>query len=297
VKIRHIGFSLVPLAAYALVGCAAPPKVELIKFDPPKSVVIEQIPPMRTGAQIGFEPQRPFAESGDRYFVDSVDPASPGDFSRQANDATIRQITTSPTRISPATGAAVGLAGGIVGGLIQLNAEETQRRALGFHAKVLEKYPAWNPGAELIRRVQVSLEQQGIRVAIEPAAGPPRPRWPVPDELGYRFETRTLNAPGVDADLYVQIAPGAMFRAIGPLNSYEPSTHVMLLIFEGRTGRFLRKEFFFARPPGSKLSYATLSALEQGIGEAIPPLTEALLSLVPQVVQVVSARDPAAVKP
>ena len=269
------------LSVLWLVGCAIEPTVGGT-YGPPKSIVIEQIPRMRLGAYIAPGLGMVFTPYGDHNFEAPANALSAGD-----RAATVPYV--SPVVPPPPVNA--GAVGGAMGAIIQIGAEDTQRKAMKFDEAVREQMPGTDLGGEFMRAVQSSLEQQGIRVSTVPASYPLRVRWPVPDLGRLKFETQPNNPPAVDADLYVQIGPLAVYQAPGPLNAYFPSVKVVVLVYDGRTKQFLRMQHFQASQR-FKANYYTYAGLQGSLDEAIPALRDTLMQLVPEVVDVVSARSP-----
>jgi len=289
--VRILGRATACFVVSWLAGCGTLPQpVVGGTYGPPQTIVIEQIPQMRLGAFIGFEPHIPFAPSGDLHFAMPSSASPVGDHANTVNSAMLQQLTTGP-RVPVSVGIAGGAVAGVLGAMIQASAEETQRNAMNFHEVVRERMPGTDLGDAFMKAIQASLEQHGIRVTTHPASNPPRVRWPIPNEGALKFETQPNDPPTVDADLYVQISPRAIYRAPGPLNAYQPLAIAVVVIYDGRTKQFLRKQLFVESKAGFKMEHHTYTGLLDSLSEAIPALHDTLMRLVPPVVDVISARE------
>lgn len=286
---KRIALVAALVGAALLTGCAAP-KLQLTEkaYPPPRTVVIEQIPELRLGAFVGIPHLPAFTAAGDFYFAKPEGVLPTPDHAGAVTGAVVQQIAVGPP-IGAGGGAAAGLVGGVMGAIIQIKAEDTQRKAMGFHEEMKQRLPGVDLGEDFMKGVRQSLEGQGIRVEMAPAKFPVRARWPVPDESGVKFETQPGDLPPVDADLYVQITPRALVTAPGPLNSYRPSTEAVLLVFDGRTKELLRKQYFRAQEIGTWLNSSYNGLLEHP-EYVITELHRVLMGLVPQVVHVISAK-------
>jgi hypothetical protein len=286
------------LGVLAVAGCATP-KIEAARVGAPKSVVIEDFPNLNTVATIQVVttnwPAPYFSQRFDGFFLaDGKTPAVPGlpNYTEQANQIVMNQILASPRPVGVGSAAAMGAAGGLVAGVIQASAEDTQRRAAEFPGLVRKKIPH-DLREEVMRALVEALRNEGIQVRIagETRNLPPRVRWPATDPKGEPIAPGPFAAsPPVDADLLVQISPIALYAAPGPLNSYSPKVGIGLALFDGRTRQFLGWQAFPFVWPDSRFSYNTYDGLVADLDNAGPALRTALLSLVPQVVNVIAGK-------
>lgn len=294
--IRILGLSILISSLLSLSGCSTP-KIEPGAVQTPKSVLIADFPDIHPIATIQviykYRPEDYFNGRADGYYVvNGVAPLQPAAPSSAANvnQAVVSQISQSPRPVSVGTGAAAGLAGGLVGALIDASAEETQKRAVEF-PNLVKKSIQGDFRIDFLNALRHSLEAKGIKVNIasETRTSQVRLIWPTKNADGSTTAAgQSPQGPAVDADLFVQVAPIALFAAPGPLNSYEREAGVGVAIFDGRTRKFLGWQAFPFKANDSKLQYLTYESLAADVSNAGPALREALLSLVPQVVGVVS---------
>lgn len=293
-KMHGIGLLALLLAA----GCATP-KIDAAKFAAPRSVVIDDIPDMNLAATIRIVtlnwPKEYFSARYDSFFLlngAGAKPAAIADNSEQINQIVTNQIVNSPRPVSVGRAGAMGAVGGAVGGLIQGIAEETEKKAGEFPGLLRKTMPGADLRADFKRALRQSLEAKGItvRIAGETRNLPPRLHWPAKDEKGETLATGALaDSPAVDADLLVQVVPIAVYASPGPLNSYSRTVGVGLAMFNGRTRQFIGWQAFRFQADGS-LTYSRYDSLVADIERAGPALHGALLSLVPQVAEVIGGK-------
>jgi hypothetical protein len=287
-----------------LTGCANRPVIESERFAAPKTVVIHDIPDLNPVATIGivlrFWPQSYFSPGHDRFVTfqggtPTVVPYPGSGTQELVNQQIVNQIATAPRPMSPGAGAAVGAAGGLVGGLIEFNAAKTEARAAAFPSLVRRATGNADWRTDFVQAVKTGLEGQGVQVTLasETRNMPHRLRWPATDADGKPIPTGALaGSPPIDADLLVQVSPIALYAAPGPLNSYGRVAGVAVALFDGRSRSFLGWQAIPFDPPFGQFSYPTYDELVADLDKAAPALQEALMSLVPQVVAIVSKRPP-----
>jgi hypothetical protein len=269
----YLGYALCAGVVLIVSGCATQPKIDVSKFTPPKKVVIENIPKIKTAAVVGFNIGTPFTDSTDYLFM-------PENNAFNATGA-------------PRTGDYTPGSGIVMGAILNANAEKNQIKSAGFNDEVLKKFSEFDLRNDLMKSLRTSLEARGIAVAISDndQIQPPRLRWPATDEKGQPLATHTLeSSPPVDADLLVEVSPMAIYRAPGQLNSYRRLVSVTIAIYNGRTKQFLGKQTLYFGGTSLQINYGSYDSLIEHLDEAIPALKEALLSLVPEAVDIISAR-------
>ncbi len=305
------GFSVRLLSALfiaiAASGCVTQSIIDTTKFQKPATVAIVDIPKMRTQALITLiVPTLPgynFTSRTDHHFelngAEQNGAPKVGNYAQSISEATTQQIASSPQPVSVNTGAAAGAVGGLMGALIQASAEETQKRAMGFQAELLKRYPDFDLAKDFMGELQKALAEKGIKTKVigseRPAA--PRMRWAATDVEGKPFpDVKTPDAPAVDADLLLQISPVALYVAPGPLNAYSRYAFVAVALFNGRTKAFLGMQVFKFDAPFGDYEYSTYNGLLEDLDRAAPALRNALLSLIPQVANIVSGESQASRK-
>lgn len=263
------------LLLFGLVGCVTPPKIDTASFPAPKSVVIVDIPKMSNVALIGVVvpwapgfPQFHFSERADRFFD------VPGQ--------------------SPASSNAASANAGVIGSVIESKAAATQKKsAEEFSAEVLKRFPDFDLRADFIKSLRASLEGRGIAVKMlsDRPDQAPRLRWPASDKEGNTYPAGSLeNSPPVDADVLVQVSPIAIYNSPGPLNAYKRNVSVGLALYNGRTRQFIGRQTVRFNAPDSRFQYHQYDALVQDLSQAAPALRDALVSLVPEVADIISGR-------
>ncbi len=290
------------LLAAALTGCVTRPMIDTSKLQKPATVAIVDIPKMRSLAIIGLVspnfPRQSFTSRTDYYFELTVpaqsDPAKVANYAQQVNNTAMQQIINTPKPMSVGGGAAVGAIGGLVGGLIQGSAEETQKRAMGFQAEVLKRFPDHDLANDFVKALREALAARGIasRIVEADKSTGPRLRWAATDVDGKAYpDVADGNYPAVDADVLVQICPVAFYNAPGPMNSYFRHVSVGVALFDARSKAFIGMQTINYKRTRSDFEYLTYSGLLDDLDRAVPALQDALLSLVPKVASIVSA-DP-----
>lgn len=283
-----------------LVGCATP-KIDPSKFTAPRTVVIDDIPDINPVATIQVVttnwPAQYFSQNFDGFFVvngiTSTQARIPNN-TEHVNHIVTNQILASPRPVSIGTGAAMGAVGGAVGALIQASAEETQKKASEFPALVRKAIPNADLRTDLMKVLRESLETKAIQVRIagETRDMPPRLRWPAKNDKGEAIITGPLaSSPPMDADLLVQISPIAVYAAPGPMNSYTRRVGIGVAMFDGRTRRFIGWQAIPFNATDGKFEYMRYDSLVADIDNAAPALRSALMSLVPQLVNVISGNN------
>jgi hypothetical protein len=176
--------------------------------------------------------------------------------------------------------------------------EETNRRAEAeFEAAINRRFPDLDMRRDLMEALRVALERRGVTVSM---AAPtlqraPRMLWPATDKEGRAYSVAAEPFPPVDADLLLQVSPIAVYNAPGALNAYAANVSVTLALYEGRTKRFLGRQNVWFKA-GSPSQYHRYESLVKDIDTAIPELRRALLSLVPDIVDIV-VQNPGSMKP
>lgn len=289
------------LAAFLLAGCVAQTTIDPKGFAPPKSAVILDVPKMNVVAVVGvivpWAPGFPgfhFSEKADYYFAAGTPqgPTLPDHAGAIAADAQAR-VFNSPTPMRPATAGAAAGAGAIVGAIIQSSAEETFRKSQAFGEEVLKRFPGYDLRADFMQALRKELERRGIAVTVsgEGIDSAPRLRWPAADEKGNKYAAGTAEAfAAVDADVLLQVSPLAFYNAPGPLNAYKRNVTVGIAMYNGRTKQFLGRQTVRFTAPDSRFEYSRYDSLVEDLPAAAPALREALLTLPPQVADIVSAR-------
>lgn len=271
---QRISIAAFALSALLLAGCATKPTIEPAKLAKPKSVVIADIPDIRPAAIIQpvliSWPQDYFSHFFDSFF----------DYGQEIKPAWQNPGVTPYNQ-------------NLTAGVIEAGAASTERKAVEFPSLVRSKLPGVDFRADFMRDVRQGLEAKGMQVKVlsDSRTRPVRLRWPAPVEREFRSSPpgsgEFANTPPVDADLLVQVAPVAIYSSPGPLNSYSIHSGVAVAIYNGRTKEFLGWQ---AIPYEGNLgnSYPTYDGLVADIDRAAPALHKAFMSLVPQVVQVIS---------
>ena len=290
------------LAVLVLAGCVAQPVIDTKAFAPPKSVAIVDIPKMNVVATVGvtvpWVPDNPgfhFTERADYYFT-AGSPQGPKlpDYQSDINAQAQAQIFNTPRPMTPLqAGIAGGIAGGIVGGAIQSSAEETFRKSQTFGADILRLYPDYDLRADFMAALKSALEGRGVAVSLSSGGGDraPRMRWPAKDLEGKPWPSDSAASfPAVDADLLVQVSPIAIYNAPGPLNAYRRNVSVGVVLYDGRSKRFLGRQNVWFTPHDGRFEYSKYDHLVGDLRAAAPALRAALLSLVPQVADIVSPK-------
>jgi len=280
-----------------MISACATPKIDTRSFAKPRSVVIDDFPDISSAAMIGPVvvnwPAPYFSSRFDGYFVlkDPQQKVGVSDYTETANQVIQNQVATSPRPVSASTAGAMGAAGGFVGGLIQASAEATQKKAVEFPSLVRKSLAAADLRIDLLSALRSSLEENGIavRISSESRALPPRMHWPAKSADGEPLPVGSLSAsPPVEEDLLIQVSPVAIYSAPGPLNAYGRKVGIGLAMFDGRTRQFIGWQAVYFKSMDGKYQYSTYNSLVADLDKAAPALHDALISLVPEVVKVIS---------
>jgi len=289
----------VGLAVLLLASGCVRHRIDVARFGVPRTVVIEDIPDARVGALIGnyntYEPTFHFSAKAD-YFYTLPSPAEAPAVKDHTSQVASSAATSAPPSAGVAGTVAAGAIAGGVGALIQGMAEDTQKRAMGFHAAVLARYPAFDLRRDLQAALRAALEARGVAVTISPRGRrrAPRLRWPAASPGGEPLETGPDEGlPPEDADLFLQVSPVVFFEAPGPLNDYTRDVSIGVVVYAARTKEFLGMQVFRFNPPGfATPRYSTYDDLVADLDTAGLALREALLTLVPEIVDIVTVRPP-----
>lgn len=284
--------------SWSLFGCAsAPPVLDKARIAPPKSVAIVEPPRMRNTAVIGIfadwnAQQYHFSPIYDQYFVlENVAPPGPGklpDYAGQISENHIQQASLQPST-SVGTAAAGGAVAGLMGAMIQSSAEETMKRAQLFDKEVLARVPGYDLREDVMRALSATLRERGVAVTIvkDSSGSGPRLRWPVASFPG-KAEAAALALPTVDADLLLQVSPVAIWNAPGPMNNYRRAVSIAVVVYNGRTKEYLGTQAFWFSNPVWQHEYTRYDSLVADIPAASSSMREAVLSLVPKIVDAVN---------
>jgi hypothetical protein len=269
----------------AVPSLAQHAKIDPKAFAPPKSIVLVDLPHMVPSAHIGvltmYMPgnyQHHFTERVDRFFDVASKEAGSGDVAKSA-------VTN--------TGAASGQ--GLIADMLFAKAAETQRRAAGFEAEILKRYPDYDLRVSFLKALIERLQANGVAVKLaeEGQNGQPRLRWPAQDANGKGWPAGALeSAPAVDADLLVQLCPVAFYSAPGGFNAYRRSVTVAVAVYDGRTKKFYGRQTMRFVPPDSRFEYSKYDSLVEDLKEAAPALRDALVSLAVPLADIVSGKAP-----
>jgi len=285
-----------------LVTACAKPKIESASIGRPKTVVILDFPDPRPAATISVVtpnwPESYFSGRFDRFYL--VEKAAQaqnlglnatvtGAVVGASTGGSVAKSTHGNVGQSTFRGAAVG---GVVGGIIGLGADATEREAEAFPSLFSKAMPQVDMHKDLLNGIKAALEAKGIRVTIagNTRETPPRLYWPAKPPRGENLSTGSLDEhPAVDADILVQLAPLAIYAAPGPLNNYNSKVGIAVAIYHGRRREFIGWQAIVSKE--NELWYASYDSLVADIQKAAPAQYRALLSLVPQVVNLVSGEQ------
>lgn len=285
------------LAAALLAGCTTP-RIENGSVGRPKTVVIQDFPDPQPVATIEVVtanwPQMYYSGRFDRFYV--IDDAPPTPSPAGATLATgVTAGAISGAQMARNNNGNVyhgavagGVVGGIVGGIIAAGAESTQKKAEEFPALFRQATPDIDLHADLLKGIKSALEAKGmqVRIADDTRNMPPRLYWPAKPPRGENLVTGTLEEhPPVDADVLVQLAPLAIYASPGPLNNYNSKVGVAVAMYNGRTREFIGWQALYTKE--NELWYARYDSLVADIAKAAPAQAHALMSLVPQVANVI----------
>jgi hypothetical protein len=289
------------LLALLLGGCVAQPVIDPKSFPPPKSAVLIDVPKLHVAATVGVTvPWAPgpnwfhFSERADYHFLAGA-PKGPErvDHQQQIGELTNQQIVNRPTPMPMGQVAGAALAGAAVGAIIQASADETLRKSQQFNAEILKLFPDYDLRADFMNALVAAVKGHGVAVtlATEGVQGAPRLRWPATDaEQNVLQRGSPGNLPAVDADILVQVSPVAMYNAPGPLNSYNRNVSVGIAMYDGRSKRFLGRQSVWFVSPDQRYSYSLYDSLVADLPAAAPALRQALLSLVPDVAEIIAGK-------
>lgn len=269
-------------ALTALTGCLNAPMVDTTKYSAPKSVVIEDFPDMKVAAVIGVVVPQAYAFPGFHFSTNA-------DFFYM--DDELNELPADAPPLFKYQSA--GILDAAFANMVTGSEEKTQKRAEGFHGAVLARLPGFDMRKDFLASLRKSLEAQGIAVTMSDAGrrNYPRLRWAAADAGGNKYPLGPLasSAP-VDADLLVQISPVAFYMAPGGLNAYSRNASVGVALYNGRTKQFLGRQTLVFSNGGFSYQYMKYDTLVGDIPAAAPALRDAVLSLVPQLVDLINAR-------
>ena len=262
-------------ALLSLSGCVTPPSIDVSRLKAPKSVAIVDIPKMKNVALIGVIvphapglPQFHFSEQASQFF-------------EVANDENHAVLKNNPS------------AQGLVDAIIFDIANQTQNKAnLEYNGEILKRFPEFDLRADFMKALRAALDAEIATTTIAHGryGQAPRLRWPAQDQEGNKYPSGSLeDFPPVDADILLQVSPIAFYNSPGPLNAYYRNVTVGIALYNGRTKQFIGRQTFRFKPNDSSLEYYSYSGLIEDIPRAAPALREALLSLVPTIVDLVTA--------
>jgi hypothetical protein len=288
-------------AVLVLSGCVAQPVIDPKSFAPPKTAVLVDIPRLHPAAVVGvISTTAPggdwfhFSPKADYYFL-AGNPQRPvqADHASAIAQQTTQQIVSAPTPMPMGQLAGAAFAGAAVGAIIQSSADDTYRKSLQFHAEILKLYPTYDLRADFMNALVPALKAHGVSVTLarDGAAGAPRLQWPATDEQKNVLQAQSPgNLPAVDADVLVQVSPVAFYNSPGPLNSYTRNVAVGIALYDGRSKRFIGRQTVWYAGPTGKFSYSLYDSMVADLKDAAPALREALLSLVPDVADIIAGK-------
>jgi hypothetical protein len=288
----------------ALSGCVAQSVIDTKSFPPPKSAVILDVPKLHPAATVGVNvPWAPgakwfhFSERADYYFLAGT-PQGPQrvDYTQGISDQAMQPILNSskPVPMSQIAGAA--FAGAAVGAIIQASADETFRKSQTFAADILKIYPDFDLRADFMKALVAALKSNGLDVTLSPdmSGSAPRLRWPASETTKDGTTVLSPGAkdgfPAVDADLLVQVSPLAFYNAPGPLNAYRRNVSVGIALYNGRTRQFLGRQTVWFVSPDARFEFSSYDSMVAALPTAAPALRQALLSLVPDVADIIAGK-------
>lgn len=291
-------------AALLLGGCGTVPKIHTEEFSAPKTIAIVDTSEMKNVAMVGlfYAGGRHFTPGMDAFFVarpgDTASPAAPLAIADaiQANH-NVQTSVAAPQSIGSA--AASGAAAGAMAGLIQGAADETFKKSQSYHEEVLKRVPGLSLKTELVQSLRVAFEAKGIRTSVIASSdlAAPQLRWPAREANGEVWQAAANDhLPTVDADILMQISPIAVWHAPGQLNNYRRAVAIGVALYNGRTKQFLGQQTFAFSASAWQDEYTRYDTLVEAGPVAVGQMREALLSLVPEIVAVVSRSQPATVR-
>ncbi|MES1264256.1 MAG: hypothetical protein ABUU24_01235 [Variovorax sp.] len=293
------------LLALVLGGCVSQPVIDPKNFAPPKSAVIIDVPKIHPAATVGVNvPWAPganwfhFSQRADYYFL-AGSPQGPVRVDHQTAIAAQTQqqmdqrMLASPTPMPMGQIAGAALAGAAIGAIIQSSADDTFRKSQQFHAEILKLYPNYDLRTDFMNALVAAVKSHGVAVtlALDGGSAAPRLRWPAVDEQKNVLSTASADSfAAVDADILVQVSPVAFYNSPGPLNSYTRNVSVGIAMYNGRTKQFIGRQNVWYAGPSGRFSYSLYDSLVADLKDAAPALREALLSLVPDVADIVAGK-------
>ena len=293
---RRLLFIVLPLL---LTACGSAPTIKTDKFARPRTVAVVEAPAMRNAALITaatFVPTFHFSPTADYFFL--LDPTKtmagdPFPTGQGGVEAATAVSVAAFTKTAPFgngnTGAQVGTAF-LVGALIDANAADTQKKAANFSEEVAKQQPKLDLRSEFSSALQHALNAKGIRTVVikDSVNAPVRLRWPAAGVDAKQNPIATTDLPAVDADLLVQYSPLAIYIAPGPLNNYRVRATVGIALYNGRTKEYLGHQTFQFNPKAWENEYTTFAQLALEIGKVVSAERAGLLSLVPEIANVIS---------
>jgi hypothetical protein len=267
-------------------------------------VLILDTPKLHPAATVGVTvPWAPgpnwfhFSERADYYFL-AGSPRGPQnvDYARGINEQAMQQVYNSPKPMPMGQVAGAAFAGAAVGAIIQSAADETFRKSQAFAAEILKIYPDFDLRADFMNALMPALKSHGVEatLSLDSAGSAPRLRWPAtektPEGTHVLASASADSFAAVDADLLVQVSPLAFYNAPGPLNAYRRNVSVGIAVYDGRTKQFLgRQNVWFVAKDG-RFEYSQYDSLVADLRAAAPALRQALLSLVPDVAEIIAGK-------
>ena len=293
---RRLLLTVLPLL---LAACGSAPTIKTDKFARPQTVAIVEAPAMRNAALITtatFVPTFHFSPTADYFFLHDPSKTMAGEpfpTGQGGMEAATAVSVAAFTKTAPFgngnTGAQVGAAF-LVGALIDANAADTQKKAANFSEEVAKQLPNLDLRSEFSSALQQALTAKGIRTVVikDSVNAPVRLRWPAAGVDANQNPIATTDLPAVDADLLVQYSPLAIYMAPGPLNNYRVRATVGIALYNGRTKEYLGHQTFQFDPKAWENEYATFAQLALEIGKVVSAERAGLLSLVPEIANVIS---------
>lgn len=285
-----------------LTGCYTPPKIHTQDFSAPKTIAIVEPAEMKNIAMVGV-----FGVTG-RHFVSALDscfivgpeagaksPAQPLAVGEQIQASQLQRAALAPAQ-SIGASAVSGAAAGAMAGLIQGAADDTFKKSQNYHEELLKRVPGLSLKTDLVKSLRAAFEAKGIQtsVVVDSNRAAPRLRWPARDTDGEVYPAdANEHLPAVDADILMQISPIALWNAPGQLNNYRRMVGIGVALYNGRTKKFLGTQTFVFNSTAWQDEYARFESLVAAGPVATNQMRDALLSLVPQIVSVVSRTEPA----
>jgi hypothetical protein len=292
------------LLALLLGGCIAQPVIDPKGFAPPRSVVIVDVPRLHAAATVGVTvPWAPgpkwfhFSERADYYFLaGSSQGPQRVDYAQGINEQAMQQVLNSPKPMPMGQVAGAAFAGAAVGAIIQASADETFRKSQTFAADIVKIHPDFDLRADFMDALVKALKSNSLDVTLSPdtSGRAPRLRWPASETT--KEGTNVLSPgsadsfPAVDADLLVQVSPLAFYNAPGPLNAYRRNVSVGIALYDGRTKQFLGRQTVWFVSPDARFEFSSYDSLVAALPAAAPALRQALLSLVPDVADIIAGK-------